>query len=156
MNKQWSEDLVAAVARVCPCCCFFFPYSGEISISGETVQTQKSFICVILRQVLIYLVTMTLEILFSLTLPGETHTLLEFQRNLVRAKKNLLTVSTGKVSHCECTHNLWREEAASWPGSSLLQHSLVSESAVCFLHSWWSCVQPNISWFSLKPLLLTS
>lgn len=79
-----------------------------MSISGEIEQTQESFICAIHGQVLIYLVTMSLEILFSLILTGETNTLLEFQRNFVGAKKNLLTVSTGKLSHCECTQFMER------------------------------------------------
>lgn len=63
MNKQWSEYLVAAVSGVRLCCCIFFPCPGEINISWETEQTQKSLICIIHRQVLICLVSMSLEIL---------------------------------------------------------------------------------------------
>lgn len=36
---------------------------------------------------------------FSSELPRETNTLLDFKRDFVRAR----TVSTGKISHCECT-----------------------------------------------------
>lgn len=36
---------------------------------------------------------------FSFELPRETNTLLDFKRDFVRAR----TVSTGKLSHCECT-----------------------------------------------------